>query len=124
MNLIQAKSKLAHYKCIAVKFYEEIHDLNIGDIANGDIANGDIANGETTLNGIERSQINALEMAMDKGNNNESFGTQLHVSVAIDEPNLPHPSVNSLGHTSISLGQIGTSRTSKKHKSGTIDEAK
>ena len=45
MNLIQAKSKLAKYRRIAVKFYEEIHDLIADDIAKGEIA----------ITGIERS---------------------------------------------------------------------
>eukprot|EP00268_Persea_americana_P055268 TRINITY_DN6412_c0_g1_i14.p3 TRINITY_DN6412_c0_g1~~TRINITY_DN6412_c0_g1_i14.p3 ORF type:complete len:128 (+),score=27.95 TRINITY_DN6412_c0_g1_i14:2082-2465(+) len=44
-NLEQAKSKLAKYRRIAIKFYEEIHDLIADDIAEGEIA----------ITGIERS---------------------------------------------------------------------
>ncbi|RWR83492.1 transposon protein, putative, CACTA, En/Spm sub-class [Cinnamomum micranthum f. kanehirae] len=113
-NLEQAKSKLAKYKRIAVKFYEEIHDLIADDIAEGEIA----------LTGIERSQTNAPETEMDEEYINESLGTQPHGLDDMDEPNLPQPSINSLRRTSIPSRQTSTSRTSKKNKSKTSDEVK
>eukprot|EP00268_Persea_americana_P001938 TRINITY_DN1057_c2_g3_i1.p1 TRINITY_DN1057_c2_g3~~TRINITY_DN1057_c2_g3_i1.p1 ORF type:complete len:161 (-),score=21.25 TRINITY_DN1057_c2_g3_i1:357-839(-) len=84
----------------------------------------DNAEGEIALSGTERSQINALKMEIDKENINESFGTQPHGLDAMDEPNLPQPSVNSPRHTSIPSRQTSTSMTSKKCMSKTSDEVK
>ncbi|RWR88558.1 hypothetical protein CKAN_01758200 [Cinnamomum micranthum f. kanehirae] len=45
-SMEQAKSKLAKYKRITVKFFDEVHDLIADDVAQGDVA----------LTGTERSQ--------------------------------------------------------------------
>lgn len=48
-----------------VKFYDKIHDCNVDNIAQG----------EVTCRGIEKKQVNVLEMPNDEFIN-DSFGTE------------------------------------------------
>eukprot|EP00268_Persea_americana_P051107 TRINITY_DN5621_c0_g1_i3.p1 TRINITY_DN5621_c0_g1~~TRINITY_DN5621_c0_g1_i3.p1 ORF type:complete len:159 (+),score=36.73 TRINITY_DN5621_c0_g1_i3:996-1472(+) len=113
-SMEQAKSKLAKYRRITVKFFDEVHDLIDDDVAQGDVA----------LTGNERSEQAFSEMPTDDEFMNDDFRTQTPGLDDMDEVNLPQHSVTSPRHRTEPPNQTGTSRSSKKQKSVECEEVR
>ena len=113
---MQAKSKLAKYKNITIKFYDELYDLIADDTAEGDIA----------MTGSERSQGNVDSIMIEEEDFiiPNTFDNQTAGLDDIDEPHLPHTNVNSLENGPAPAHQSSSGQTRKKRKSTTRDEVK